>query len=152
KTLNRLLLCGDQIGTDARLRLAARLDEMDPESVADLSAPQQRRLADLRAARAKAEASAAAGAGSPWMAWALQLQQGRDLAAAGRAVSQAAVTWDITSFHASEALSARFADLIGNLNGEAAVVARQSVAVLIAAFFPPGGTAPPALRPVAAML
>jgi hypothetical protein len=152
KTLNRLLLCGDQIGADARQRLAARLDGIDPELLAELSPPQQRRLAELRAARAEPEVPAAAGAENPWIAWALQLQRGRDLAAAERAVSQAPVTWDITSFHVSEALSARFADLIGNLNGEAAAVARRSVAALIATFFPPGGAAGPALRPVAAML
>jgi hypothetical protein len=80
------------------------------------------------------------------------LQQGRDLDAAERAVSQAPVTWDITRFHVSEALSTRFANLIGNLNGEAAAVARRSVAAMIVAFFPPGGVAGPALRPVAAML
>ena len=151
KTLNRLLLCGDQIGADVRQRLATRLDEVDPERVAELSMPQQRRLADLRAVRDKSEASAA-GVESSWIDWALQLQQGRDLATAERVVGQAAVTWDTASFHASEAHSSRFADLIGNLDGEAAVVARQSVAALIAAFFPPGGAASPALRPVAAML
>jgi hypothetical protein len=152
KTLNRLLLCGDQIGAEARQRLAARLDELNSERVAELSAPQQRRLADLRAARAISEVPAAAGAESPWIAWALQLHQGRDLAAAAHAVSQAPVTWDVTSFHVSEALSARFADLIGNLDGDAAAVARQALAPLIATFFPPGPAPGPALRPVAAML
>lgn len=152
KTVNRLLLCGDQTGAVARQRLAARLDEVDPELVAELSAPQQRRLADLRASRTNSEVPAAADTENPWIAWALQLQQGRDLAAAELAIGQAAVTWDITSFNVSEAISARFADLIGNLNGDAATIARQSAAPLIAAFFPPGGAAGPALRPVAAML
>lgn len=152
KVLNRLLLCGDQIGADARQRLAARLDEVDPELVAELSAPQQRRLADLRAARATSEGTAATGAKGPWMAWALQLQQGRDLAAAEHAVSQAPASWEITSFNESEALSAHFAEIVGNLDGEAAAIARQSVAAFIAAFFPASGTPAPALRPVAAML
>ena len=152
KVLNRLLLCGDQIGADDRQRLAARLDEVGPEFVSELSAPQQRRLADLRAAKAASEVTAAAGAKSPWMAWALQLQQDRDLAAAERAVTQAPATWEITSFNESEVLSAHFADIVGNLDGEAAAIARQSVAALIAAFFPHGGTPEPSLRPIAAML
>ncbi len=149
KTLNRLLLCGDQIGVDGRQRLLARLDSVDPGLLAELSAPQQRRFTELRAATTGAPESAPQ---NPWIAWAEQLRQGRDLMAAERAVGQAPVTWDIAEFHASEAFSSQFAELIGNLNGEAAVVARQSVAALIAAFFPPALPPAAALRPVAAVL
>ena len=149
KTLNRLLLCGGQIGVDGRQRLLARLDSVDPGLLAELSAPQQRRLDELRAAAAGAAASALQ---NSWIAWVEQLQQGRDLKAAERAVSQAPVTWDVAEFHASEALSSQFAEQVGNLNGEAAAVARQSVAALIAAFFPPSLSPAAALRPVATVL
>jgi len=149
KTLNRLLLCGDQIGLDGRQRLLTRLDSVDPSLLAGLSAPQQRRLAELRAATARAPASTPQNA---WIAWAQQLRQGRDLTAAERAVGEAPVTWDIAEFYASEALSSQFAELIGNLSGEAAAIARQSVAALIAAFFPPAFPPAAALRPIAAML
>jgi hypothetical protein len=149
KTLNRLLLCGDQIGVDARQRLLARLDSVHPGLLSELSAPQQRRLAELRAATAGAPVLAQQ---NPWIAWAEQLRQGRDLASAEHAVSQGPVTWDIAEFHTSEALSSQFAELIDNLNGEAAAVARQSVAALIAAFFPPALPPAATLRPIAAML
>jgi hypothetical protein len=151
RTLNRLLLCGDQIGADAKQRLAILLDGLDPKLATELSDSQQRRLAEIRAINAKSGRSVTS-AEDPWIAWALQLKEGRDLAAAERMVSQAPVIWDIAGLETSEVLSARFADLIGNLNGEAAVVARRSVAPLIAAFFPSGSVPRPALRPLAAML
>jgi hypothetical protein len=151
KTLNRLLLCIDHIGVDGRVRLAARLATADPALLGELSGPQQRRLTELQSPPA-AEMKAQAAPANPWMAWAEQLRDGQDLAAAERAVSQASVTWDISPFHASETLSARFADLIGNLSGESAAIARQSVAALISAFLPPGVPASSSLRPIAVML
>jgi hypothetical protein len=151
KTLNRLLLCSDQIGADGRGRLTARLSTVDPALLSDLSAPLQRRLAVLRAATGPGPATATSTANS-WMAWAAQLQSGQDLAAAERAINEAPVTWDIGEFQVSETLSAQFADLIGNLKGEAATVARQSVAALMAAFLHSGAPPPPQLRPIAAML
>lgn len=151
KTLNRLLLCADQIGADGRGRLTAHLSTVDSALLGELSAPQQRRLAALHAATARGPASAPSTANS-WMAWAAQLQAGHDLAAAERAVREAPVTWDVSEFQVSETLSARFADLIGNLNGEAATVARRSVAALLAAFLSPATPPPPQIRPIAAML
>ena len=52
----------------------------------------------------------------------------------------------------SEILSTQFADSIGGLSGEAEVRAREAISTLINAFFPPGVTVSPALRPIAAVL
>ncbi len=152
KTLNRLLLCADQIGADGRQRLATHLEAVDPALLKDLSAPQQRRLSALQVAEAVPTVAGTEPAANPWMTWAEQLREGRDLAAAERAVSQAAVTWDVAEFQESETLSARFADLIGSLNGEAAAVARRSVAALLAGFLPLGTIPSTPLRPIAGVL
>ena len=153
KSLNRLIFCAYQIGDEAKVRLTDWALRLDSRLIAELSAPQQEKLAGLRreTSVAKAEPQGPEPPNS-WLAWAEQLKSGKDLSGTARALERAVTNWDITPFAKSEALSTKFADLIGGLSGEAAELVKEAVSSMINAFLPPGAIASPALRPIARVL
>jgi hypothetical protein len=89
---------------------------------------------------------------SEWMAWAEQLHRGEDLAGAEKAVQQAATNWNVLAFAKDENLSKAFADIVGNLNGEAGAIVRRSVPEIFLSFFSPGVVPVPATKPIGAVL
>ncbi|HVB82927.1 MAG TPA: protein DpdD [Candidatus Binataceae bacterium] len=153
KSLNRLIFCAYQIGDEAKVRLADWAVTVDPKLIGELSAAQQGKLAGLRlAANPAGTAPQTPEPANSWLAWAEQLKSGTDLSGAARALERAVTNWDVAPFMKSEALSTQFADLIGGLSAEAEVLAREAVSTLINAFFPPGATVSPTLRPIASVL
>ena len=154
KSVSRLVSCVLFIGTDeAKGRLLAAINGSDGAIVAELAPAIQRKLEDLRSRSAEIADVLALDSTSPeWMAWAEQLHRGEDLAGAEKAVQQAAINWDVLAFAKDENKSKAFADIVGNLNGEAGAIVRRSVPQIFASFFPPGATPVPAIKPIGAML
>jgi hypothetical protein len=153
KSLNRLIFCSYQIGDETKVRLANWAVELDSRLIAELSAPQQEKLAGLRRETSAAEAeSQAPELPNSWLAWAEQLKSGTDLSGMARALERAVTNWDVTPFAKSEALSTKFADLIGGLSGEAAGLVKEAVSSMVNAFLPPGAVASPSVRPIAKVL
>ena len=151
KSISRLLSCVLSIGTDeAKQRLVAALDGADAQLIASLAPVVQQKLADLRTSALTVPTVDAPP--NAWMSWAQQLKQGVDLAAAESAIRSGATNWDITLFQHSESLSNDLADLLGNLNGDAAGVLRRSLSQVFAAFFPEGVEPTSATKPIAAVL
>lgn len=174
KSVSRLLHCVDFITTnDVRDRLIAKLGGADPLLASSLPPAVQAKIAALYAtasvpasqpqAAATAihtEVASASPVAAPvpvpladsWMAWAEQLSAGMDLAGAERAVQSAVTNWDTRSIRATTTSSNRFAELIGNLNGEAAALARRSVPQIYTAMFPQDVPATQGSKPVASLL
>jgi hypothetical protein len=151
KSISRLLSCVLSIGTDeAKQRLVAAIDGADDHLIASLAPAVQQRLADLRTAPLSVPTVDTPS--NAWMSWAQQLKRDVNLAGAESAVRSGATNWDVTLFQHSESLSKDFADLLGNLNGDAAVVLRRSLSQVFAAFFPEGGEPTSATKPIAAVL
>jgi hypothetical protein len=152
KSVSRLVSCVLFIGTDeANGRLLAAIDRCDGAMVAELPPAIQEKLKDLRSRGTEiAEVPGLESASCQWMAWAEQLQRGEDLAGAEKAVQQAATNWDVLVFANDQNLSTAFADIVGNLNGEAAAIVRRSVPQIFASFFPPGTAPVPAAKPIGA--
>jgi len=152
KSLNRLIFCAYQIGGEAKIRLADWAVTLDPKLTGELSASQQEKLTSLRREASPAKTGSQAPELNSWVAWAEQLRSGTDLSSAESALARAVTSWDVTPFAKSEPLSTQFSDLIGGLSGEAEELAKEAVSTLISAFFPPGATLSPALRPIARVL
>jgi hypothetical protein len=154
RSISRLVSCVFLIGTDeARGRLLAAIDERGGAILAELGPAIRRKLEDLRSHRneigdvARPESELAG-----WMAWAEQLRRGEDLARAERAVQQAATNWDVLAFTNDPSLSTAFAEIVGNLSGEAEAIVRRSVPQIFASFFPPGAAPIPLIKPIGAVL
>lgn len=154
KSVSRLVSCVLFIGTDeVKGRLLAAIDGSDGAIVAALAPAIQRKLEDLRSRDAEIADAPTLDLTSPeWMAWAEQLHRGEDLAGAENAVQQAATNWDVLAFAKDENLSKAFADIVGNLNGEAGAIVRRSVPQIFASFFPPDAAPVPATKSIGAVL
>lgn len=157
KTISRLVSCVGTIGTDeARDRLLAVVDEAGDDLVESLAPAVVAKLESLRQAQA-ADASpspnlAGRSGADLWMRWAQQLQEGHDLAGAGRDAESAPTNWDASEIRRSGQLAQQFADIIGGLHDDASVVARAAVPQIYAGFFPDDVPPSPAARPVASLL
>ena len=173
KSISRLIHCADFIGTkDVSDRLLDKFTEAEPSLINSLPPAVQAKIANLtvavslvRTSPEEAEtieddvhdqstkiASAPVPVADSWMTWAEQLSSGVDLAGAERAVQSAVTNWDTKSLRATASQSLLFADLIGNLNGEAAAVARRSVPQIFRAVFPQDGPAIQGTKPIASLL
>lgn len=154
KALSHLVACVNFIDTsEAREQLLHAYDAQ-PAVRVDLPEPLVKRLEALRTpsiATANLEAAIPPGAGG-WMSWARRLAEGRDLEAVEADAFDNRAAWETASLRASAALSAEFADLIGNLDGPAADVARRALPLIIAAFFPEGEPAAKATKPIASVV
>lgn len=167
KNLGRLLTCVQFIGTDnVRERMLATIEALDPALIATLSPGMRDKLAELNApaigsALALKDTSdelshQVAPEQKPglngWLAWAEKLDRAEDLLHAERAVQDAVTKWDTSGFKSNEADSRTFADVIGNLTGESAMLARRSVPQIFASFFPCDEVPSEGTRPVAEVL
>jgi hypothetical protein len=151
KSISRLLSCVLSIGTDeAKQRLIAALDGADGHLIASLAPVVQQKLVALRTS--SLSTPAVEPPSNAWTLWAQQLKRGENLTNAEAAVRDGATNWDVTPFQYSESLSKDLADLLGNLNGEAAAILRRSLSLVFAAFFPEGGKPTSATKPIAAIL
>jgi hypothetical protein len=151
KSISRLLSCVLSIGTDeAKQRLIAAIDGADGHIITSLAPAVQQRLEDLRTSPLSTPAVDARL--NPWMNWAQLLKRGENLAGAEASIRDGATNWDITPFRHSESLSKGLADLLGNLDGDAAFVLRRSFSQVFTAFFPEGVEPIPATKPIAAVL
>lgn len=163
KVISRLLACAQFIGTDmARDRLLEIIDTADPTLIASLGQSVQNKIAAFRttvlmpspAIESSSEASPEGAENAPagWIKWAQQLARGEDLAGAERAIQDAVTNWDTQTFNKSEAHSSTFADIVGNLNGDAELLARKSVPQIFASFFPQEIALNPNTKPIAELL
>lgn len=158
RTLSRLVSCVGTIGTDeARDRLLMVVEEAEGDLVESLAPAVAAKIESLTQAKA-ADAALLQNVESPsiskdpWMRWAQQLREGKDISAAARDIQSAASTWSASDIRQSCQLAEQFADIIGGLNGEAGEIARASVAQIYAGFFPDDAGATPATRPIASLL
>lgn len=157
KTISRLVSCVGTIGTDeARDRLLAVVDEAGDGLVESLAPAVVAKLESLRQAQAADASPSPDQAGRSgenlWMRWAQQLQEGHDLAGAGRDAELAPTNWDASEIRRSGQLARQFAEIIGGLHDDASVVARVAVPQIYAGFFPDDVPPSPAARPVASLL
>jgi hypothetical protein len=152
KVLGRLLTCAQFIDTDeARCRLTTVVKSADPSLIDALAPVMQAKLAaiitldprpttELLSCGTKNSLSRA-GQSAPsvldnWMSWAEQLECGEDLAGAERALETAVTNWTRATFKGAAGQCRRFANIIGNLSGDASMVARRAVPQLLESFFP----------------
>ena len=153
KSLSALLSCVQFIGTaEARQRLLDAFDA-DPSAHAGLPSTLVDRLANLRVRDAAPEPKVEqlpepAG----WMRWARRLATGPSPEDAETEVLNERATWEAASLRTNAKLCAEFSDLIGNLTGAAADVARRSLPLIISAFFPEGEPTAQATKPLAAVI
>lgn len=169
KIIGRLLTCAQFIGTnDARTRLHAALTAASPELLDRLVPAMREKLAALNkpdpgaastasgteVEPADEEVSNSLGPIAPdgWIAWAHMLRQGDHLSQAELAAQSALTNWHTSEFKASVEQSGIFADMIGNLNGEAALLARRTVPQIFASFFPDEEAPTGGTKPIAAAL
>lgn len=154
KALNHLLSCVEYIGTsEAREQLLQAYDAQ-PLVRADLPEPLVKRLEALRPPPPAPPHPELAPPPVPtdWLSWARQLAGGIGLDRAESEAFDRRATWDSASLRANTALCAEFADLIGNLDGPAADVARRALPLIIAAFFPEEEPAARATKPIASVV
>lgn len=156
KTLSRLVSCVGTIGTeDARDRLLAVVDTVEPELIESLAPAVRTKIESLAQERTTEASSSDAPERenvNPWMRWAEQLQAGDNLSAAERDLQSAPTTWDATEVREDAQLAQEFADILGRLDGEAGEIARAAVAQVFASFFPDEIRPPVAAKPVASLL
>lgn len=161
KSISRMIHCVNFIDTpESRQDFLAVIDGADQQLIESLTPAVREKLNVLQSPTIQIAttellfptAATLPPVGSPlgWLKWAEDLSYGRDLASLELAVQNAA-TWDIKEFE-SEALSRHFADLLGNLVGEAAAVARRSVPQLFGSFFPIGVNPEVGAKPIASVL
>jgi len=161
KSISRMIHCVNFIDTpESRQDFLAAIDGADHQIIESLTAAVREKLIILQSppvpsaptellfptVATMSEAETPLG----WVKWAEDLAHGRDLAGLELAVQNAA-TWDTEPFE-SEALSRQFADLLGNLGGEAAAVARRSVPQVFGSFFPIGLDPTIGTKPIASVL
>lgn len=166
KSLNRMVLCATMIGTaEAIERVIAKIDGVG-EQIDTLTAPNRQKFEGLRASRAAPVAQAApspeanlltaeipsdppavAAPRGPqdWLAWAAMLRAGEPV----ELVPDAAIIWDTAAIANNAAQAQAFADDLGNIGGDCAVIARYAVPAIYSAFLGEEMVAGPATKPVA---
>lgn len=142
RSVQRLISCASVIGTDeARLALLEKIDKASSAFIQSLAEPIRNKIEGLRTVAVAIDTGATAAAKiTGWMDWAEKLSTAKDMREVASAVEDV-LTWDVTSFAQNEAMSRRFATLLGNLNNKAAAVARRAVPAIYNAFFPHGQAA-----------
>jgi hypothetical protein len=153
RSLSSLLACVQFIGTpEAKGRL---LDAYDAQAVILSSLPSAlvARVEGLREQNAP-PAPAAVQAPEPagWMRWARRLAEGQAIETAEVDVLDNRATWEVSNLRSNATLCAEFSDLIGNLSSSAADIARRSLPLIIAAFFPEGEPSTAATKPLASVV
>ncbi|MET3527171.1 protein DpdD [Phenylobacterium koreense] len=150
KSLSALLSCAQFIGTtEARSRL---IDAFDGCSSTHPTLPGALigRLEALRETVPLAPRSDETADDPPgWMRWARRLAEGSSVEDAETEVLNDRSTWDAAALRRNTQACAEFADLIGNLTGAAADVARRCLPLIVAALFPEEEPPTQAVRPVA---
>jgi hypothetical protein len=167
KTLGRLLNCARFIDTDdIRARLFSIVENANPKLIESLPLTMRERFTALNALEPEpvqeadanyAQNSAPVGkrtSRSPggWMEWAEQLLQAQDLVGAEHALQIAVTNWSTSEFESNSVRSRQFADMIGNLNADAAVIVRRAVPQIFESFFPADAPPSEGSKPVAEVL
>ncbi len=158
KTVSRLVSCVGTIGTDdAKDRLLELLALAEPSLLTALAPAVTAKIESFRSFETVAppdgsEATEELNGVDPWMRWAKQLQSGKNLAEAERAVQTAATAWGTTEIRASSQFAKTFAEILGGLNGDASLVARSAVPQIYVSFFPEDAPVTPAAKPIASLL
>ena len=158
KTVSRLVSCVGTIGTDdARDRLLELLASAEPSLLVALAPAVTTKIESFRSSETAAvldvpDAAEEPTGVDPWMRWAKQLQSGKNLAEAERAVQSAATAWDTTEIRANSQLAKAFAEILGGLNGDASLVARSAVPQIYVSFFPEDAPVAPTTKPIASLL
>jgi hypothetical protein len=111
-------------------RLLAAVDGWPDAIVSTLASAQHARLEAIRISQARNSAI------DSWQEWVDHLAQGGDPRLAALARSERAVTWAGDAVLSSKDAAQSFATVLGNLGGEAARVAIQSIPSLANAFLP----------------
>ena len=158
KTVSRLVSCVGTIGSDnARDRLLELLASADPTLLKALAPAVTAKIDSFRSLDTVAtpdvpEAAEKANGVDPWMRWAKQLQSGKNLAEAERAVQSAQTAWDAAEIRANSQFAKAFAEILGGLNGDASLVARLAVPQIYISFFPEDAPVAPTAKPIASLL
>jgi hypothetical protein len=150
KSLMRLLACAQFIGTaETRTRLLEAFDAQ-PQACADLSADQIQRFEALRPASASEPQNRSSYTpASGWLDWAHRLDAGQWVDEAVTDALDNRAAWETRDLRTNPTHCSAFADLIGNLDGAASQAARQSLPLVVSAFFPEGEPATVPSRVVA---
>ena len=153
KSLVRLLSCVQFIGTaEAQSRLLETFDAQAGD-LQGLPEGLQHRIETLRPKSVVAGASdQTIGSAGGWLNWAERLAQGQALDQAEADVLDNRASWEVNALRASAPQCERFADLIGNLDGQSASVARLALPAIVSTFFPEGTPAHVATRPIAGVV
>lgn len=152
KSLSALLSCAQFIGTaEARQRL---LDAFHAQPSAHLGLPTA--LADRLARFREKEPTPNPATDQPiepagWMRWARRLAAGFSTDAETEVLNDRS-TWDTAALRGNAQLCTEFADVIGNLTGAAAEVARRALPLVLAGFFPEEEPPTQAIRPLAGVI
>jgi hypothetical protein len=156
KTVNRLVTCVGTIGThDARNRFLLMLDGVSQTLIGTLSPQIEAKIESLRQASSESVRPSNEPAHppvNPWISWAEQLQLESGLADAERNVQSAWNNWDASEIRENSHIARSFADAIGGLGGQAAVVARAAVPQMFESFFPADVVPTSAAKPIASLL
>ena len=153
KSISALLSCVQFIGTrDARELLLFTFDAQ-PNAHDGLPAGLLDRLSSLRnISPVHGQNVEIQTEPTGWMRWARELASGSSPQVAEDEVLNERSAWDATSLRGNHQLCAEFADLIGNVSGEAAEVVRRSFSPIVLAFFPEGEPPTPASKPIAMVI
>lgn len=153
KSLMRLLSCAQFIGTAEALSRLLEAFDAQPDIRPDLSGAQVQRVEALREKASPADSDGPSPANaSGWLEWAQRLAAGQALERAVTDALDNRATWETSALRANALQCEEFADLISNLSGHAADISRQSLPLVVSAFFPEGETPTPAAKPVANMV
>lgn len=155
KTISRLVICVGTIGTDdARDRFLALvnnadrvIEELAPRITAAIDSLRQTSSESRRRSERANESSS-----NPWISWAEQLKSGNDLANVEREFQSESLNWDASQLRENSQVAQRFADELGGLGGQAAILARMAVPRIFASVFPIGSIPVGATKPVASLL
>ena len=152
KSLSRLLACAQFIATaEANARLISTFDTSG-ELKSGLPAQLSARIEALRVPSIGSDPSKNATQPSGWMEWARALAEGGNTEALESAAFENRTTWETDTLRQTPALCLEFSDLVANLTGPAADVARRAFPLMAAAFFPEREAPSAAVRPIAAVL
>lgn len=153
KSLSALLSCVQFIGTaESRCRMLEAFD-VQSGAIADLPAGLVDRVKSLREQQAAADRSSdVVPEPAGWLRWARRLAAGGSPEDAESEVVNDRSTWESASLRGNAQLCAEFSDLIGNLSGAAADVARRALPSILAAFFPEDELPTQATRPLAGVI
>lgn len=150
KALSALLSCVLFIGTvESRSRLIGAFDA-SPSIHPSLPGALIGRLNALRDSLAASQEPVEEPAEPRgWMRWARRLATQSSLDDAEAEVLADRSTWESAALRKNAQACREFAELIGNLTGAAADVARRSLPMIVAAFFPEDEPSTQAVRPLA---